>query len=179
MSTPIAKCLTTNDKLVSFMIEINEEIANEHLDDPHNIIEDNSILTLTSNDFDNLNDLPLIHPQLLDWDLPEHVPMDTFQNDDAFINYLGIQDDLPLGDHKAGYIIELNSATYFGEGVRPSSRKKINIKTKYGYHGENHVVVLFDPKKVKRKDVSKGENLSEASEDGRFNTLPMTTYEEK
>ena len=31
--------------------------------------------------------------------------------------------------------------------------------------GENHIVAMFEPKKSKNKDVSKGENLLEALED--------------
>ena len=38
--------------------------------------------------------------------------------------------------------------------------------------GENHIVAVLDPKKVKTKDVSKGENLSEAPEDEISNALP-------
>lgn len=45
--------------------------------------------------------------------------------------------------------------------------------------GENHNVTLSNPKKVKRKDTFDNENLSEAPEDGRFNTLPIKLYEEK
>lgn len=70
---------------------------------------------------------------------------------------------------------------YFGEGVGSSSHKNVKIKTNQGFYGENHIVALSDPKKVKRKDVSKGENLSEAPEapeDGRLDIF-STSDEEK
>ena len=38
-------------------------------------------------------------------------------------------------------------------------------------NGENHIVVVLEPKKVKPKDVSKGENLFEAPEDGILDML--------
>ncbi len=38
--------------------------------------------------------------------------------------------------------------------------------------GENHIVVVSDPKKVKTKDVSMGENLSEVPADEIFDVLP-------
>lgn len=75
------------------------------------------------------------------------------------------------------YTIELNSVAYFGEGVGPSSHKNVKIKTNQESYGENHTVALSDPKKVKRKDVSEGENLSEAPKDGRLDILPAS-YEE-
>ena len=38
--------------------------------------------------------------------------------------------------------------------------------------GENHIVVVYKPKKVKNKDVSKGENLPEAPEDEILGSFP-------
>ena len=46
-------------------------------------------------------------------------------------------------------------------------RKKKNRRS-----GENHIVAVLKPKKVKTKDVSKGENLSEVPEDEIFDALP-------
>ena len=42
---------------------------------------------------------------------------------------------------------------------------KIKKKKNRRSNGENHIVAVLEPKKVKIKDVSKGENLSEALED--------------
>ena len=45
---------------------------------------------------------------------------------------------------------------------------KLKKKKNRRSNGENHIVVVLDPKKVKTKDVSKGENLSEAPKDEIF-----------
>ena len=47
-------------------------------------------------------------------------------------------------------------------------KKKISRNT----NGENHIVVVLEPKIVKIKDVSKGENLSKAPTNEIFDALP-------
>ena len=49
---------------------------------------------------------------------------------------------------------------------------KIKKKKNRRSDAENHIVAVSEPKKVKIKDVSKGENLSEAPEDEIFDALP-------
>ncbi|MFA1657821.1 hypothetical protein ACDX31_27220, partial [Klebsiella quasipneumoniae] len=49
---------------------------------------------------------------------------------------------------------------------------KIKKKKNRRSDGENHIVAVSEPKIVKIKDVSKGENLSEAPEDEIFDALP-------
>ena len=49
---------------------------------------------------------------------------------------------------------------------------KIKKKKNRRSDGENHIVAVLEPKKVKTKDVSKGENLSEAPKDEIFDALP-------
>jgi len=100
-----------------------------------------------------------------------------FQNDDAYIDYMGLREHLPKGDHKAGFAIKLNTVAYFGEGAKPSSRK--NIKIKKGSEGENHRAAVSDHKTVKRKDVSEGENPTVAPDDGMLDTLPSDMYQER
>ncbi|GLJ21626.1 hypothetical protein SUGI_0402520 [Cryptomeria japonica] len=178
MRTPVPECATSDDNLDSFAIETDEESAINDLDNYLDIPKYNHIFTLDPANSKNIKGLPLVHHQLIDWDYEGPAQFDTFQNDEAVIDYLGIRDDLPPGDHKEGYTIELNNMAYFGEGVGPSSRKNVKIRTNQGSYGENHTVALSDPKKVKRKDVSEGENLSEAPEDGRLDILP-SSYEEK
>lgn len=46
--------------------------------------------------------------------------------------------------------------------------KKKNIRS----NAENHLLATLDQEKVKTKEISNGENLLEASGDGRFDTLP-------
>lgn len=179
MKTPIAECPSSGVNLHSYRIEANEESYSDDPDDCIEIPEDSCVFTLTPVDFENIDGLLLIHPQLIDWDQHEPPQLDTFQNDEAFNDYLGIRDDIPIEDHKEGFIIELDSVTYLGENAKPFSHKNIKIKTNHGSYGENHIVAVSDPKKVKRKDISEGENLSEVPQDGRFDTLPMTSCEEK
>lgn len=93
------------------------------------------------------------------------------------IEFLEIWDHIPSGDHKAGFAIKLNSTTYFGADAKPFNCKNITIK--HGSYGENHTVELVDPKKVKIKSVSKGENLFEAPADERFDILPSSTNQER
>ena len=54
------------------------------------------------------------------------------------------------------------------------------IKWKKNKHsdGENHIVAVSEPKKVKRKDVSDGENLSEAPEDEILDAL-LSHFQER
>ena len=49
---------------------------------------------------------------------------------------------------------------------------KIKKKKNRRFDGENHLVAVSEPKKVKTKDTSKGENLSEAPVDEIFDALP-------
>ena len=50
--------------------------------------------------------------------------------------------------------------------------KRKEKKKKRSSDGENHYVAVSEPKKVKSKDVPKGENLSEAPEDELLDSLP-------
>ena len=121
--------------------------------------------------------LPLLDPELIDWDSPPMPELDVFHNDDSIIDYLGIRDHLPLGDHKAGFPIELNDLAYFGEGAIPFSQKNIKIINRS--NGENHTVAVLDPKREKINDVSQGENLTEVPQDERNDTLPNYLYREE
>ena len=53
---------------------------------------------------------------------------------------------------------------YLNDTIKKKNNRRSN--------GENHIVVVSKPKKVKIKDVSKGENLSEALVDEIFDALP-------
>ena len=48
----------------------------------------------------------------------------------------------------------------------------IEKKKNTRFDGENHIVEISKPKKVKTKDISKGENLSKVPEDEIFDELP-------
>lgn len=136
-----------------------------------------SINTISAFETDPNDPMPLVHPELINWDSPDHPELDVFHNDDTIIDYLGIRDHLPPGDHKSGFLIELNDMAYFGESANPFSHKNIKIINRS--NGENHSVAVLDPKIVKRNDASDGENLSEAPDDGRIDTLPNYLYREQ
>lgn len=51
------------------------------------------------------------------------------------------------------------------------------MKEKNGSNGENHSMAVFDPKIVKIKNASDGENLIEPPKDGRFDILPQHYHE--
>jgi len=135
-----------------------------------------SIQTINESNLSS-DSLPLMHPELINWDLQGTLQLDMFQNDDAYIDYMELRDHLPTGDHKYGFAIELNIMAYFREGAKPSSRKNIKIKT--GSDGENYFAAVSDPKIVKIKDASDGWNPIVAPDDGRLDTLSNDMYQEK
>lgn len=136
-----------------------------------------SINTISAFEIDLNDPMPLVHPKLIDWDSLDHPELDVFHNDDAIIDYLRIRDHLPPGDQKSRFLIELNDMAYFRESANPFSHT--NIKIINIANGENQSVVVLDPKIVKRKDTFDGENLSEAPNDGRIDTLPNYLYREQ
>lgn len=77
------------------------------------------------------------------------------------------------GYHKAGFEVVLDTQAYYGETIDSLSRKMENMRLISQSHSENHYVALTNPKTIKIKDVSNGENLSEALEDEGFN-LPIS-----
>lgn len=88
---------------------------------------------------------------------------------------MGLQTNIPAGDHKVRFLMELEQEAYFGGEIESFSRKNERKNIKLRSPRENHLVALSDPKKRKIKDKSEGENLSKAPEDGRFN-LPISKY---
>lgn len=106
--------------------------------------------------------------------------LDQFQNDEAIAKFMVLQTSIPSGDHKEGFVMELEQEAYFGGEIVSSSHeiKKDNVKIRMRSPRENYYVVLSDPEKRKIKEKSKGENLFEVLEDGGFN-LPIFEYQEK
>lgn len=91
------------------------------------------------------------------------------------MEFMGLQIDIPIGDHKVGFIMELEQEAYFGGEIKPSSHKNERNNIKIQSPRENHIMVLLDLKKRKTKDAFKGENLPEEPKDGGFN-LPISEY---
>lgn len=100
--------------------------------------------------------------------------MDIFENDEAIAEFKGLREGIHHGDHKASFIIDLDVAAYFSETIPPSSRKneKNKIKNEWSL-GENHKAPSNQEKVKRNLDLSKGENLSKAPEDGGLNCLPI------
>lgn len=76
--------------------------------------------------------------------------------------------------------MELEQGAYFGGEIASSGHKNEmkNLNIKMRSPRKNHNVALSDYEKGKKKDVSQGENLSQAPKDGGFN-LPIIEYQEK
>jgi hypothetical protein len=85
---------------------------------------------------------------------------------------MGLRNNMPLGDHKVGFEVVLDKSTYYGGTIDSLSHKMKNMRLISRSHSENHSVALMNPKIVKRKDISNGENLFEVSKDEGFN-IPL------
>lgn len=52
--------------------------------------------------------LPLVHSHLIDWGQEDSPNLDWFKNDEAIVEFLGVREGFPYGDHKARFAIELD-----------------------------------------------------------------------
>ena len=129
----------------------------------------------------NLIDLPLTHPELIDWDQPSVVHVDEFSTEHALLKFMGAETPHKQPPPPSAYVYKLDPVGYFGE-EEISSRKiemKKEIKKQKGKRktsfGENSSRAPWDASKNERKikDVSDGENLSKAPEDGDFILPPQ------
>lgn len=79
--------------------------------------------------------------------------------------------DIPQGDHKAGFVMELYQGAYFWGHIVSSNHKNKpgNLKIKKRSPKEKHNVALSNLEEKKIKDAFEGENLSEEPDDGGFN----------
>lgn len=85
------------------------------------------MLSVSSPQFTNIGDgISLVYPQLVDWDHQGPLVLDTFQNDEAIVELMGLHEGIPSGDHKLGLSIDLDCMTYFGETAPFSSCKNKN-----------------------------------------------------
>jgi len=166
------RILTTGECILAEVATVSPNIDNvnemDHQDSFSDFVNffDSSICTIhtVTTLASSSNDLPLVYPELIDWDQWGPPIFDIATNDEAITEMMGFRDHFLLGDHRVGYIMELDMHAYFGETTPTSSHK--NIKIKNGSDGENCSVAVSDPKKEKTKDVSPSENLHEALGDG-------------
>lgn len=79
VKTPIAEFPSSDVDLDSFMIEADLESSSNDPDDCIEIPKDSCVFTLTHIDFENIHGLPLIHPQLIDWNQQEPPQLELFK----------------------------------------------------------------------------------------------------
>ena len=64
--------------------------------------------------------MPLVQPNLIDWDQQGPSIFDQFENDEAIAEFFELHEDIPQGAHISSFSIDLNIMAYFGEST-PSS----------------------------------------------------------
>ena len=103
--------------------------TSEHgANDPYD--SDTHIFTFDISLFNTDDDMPLVHPDLIDWDQQGPPTFDQFENDEAIAEFFELCEGMPQGDHKSGFSIDLNTLAYFGESTTSSSRKSENQEKK-------------------------------------------------
>lgn len=55
---------------------------------------------------------------------------------------MGLQDNIPCGDHKVGFIIELDTQEYYREMIESLSCKSEKLRIILRSLSENHIVAL-------------------------------------
>lgn len=98
-----------------------------------------SVFTLSTSSINFVytsNDMPLLYPQLIDWDQQGPLSLDLFKIDEAIAKFMGLRDRVPSGDHKDGFTIDLDTTAYYGDSTFPSSCKTKEVK-KNKFVGEN------------------------------------------
>ena len=90
----------------------------------------------------------------------------TFQNDYEIACYLNAIELVVSSTSES--IMSMSEPDIKYLSLKIKEKKKKNRCS----DGENHYVVVSKPKKVKRKDISKGENLFEAPKDEALDHLP-------
>ena len=124
----------------------------------------------------NLIDLPLAHPELIDWDQPSVVHVDEFYTEHMLLKFMGAKMPHKKPPPPSAFVYKLDPVGYFREeeiSRRKSEIKKENKKQKSKRKtssGENSPRV---PLNETKKDVSDGENLPEVPEDGDFILPPL------
>jgi hypothetical protein len=75
-------------------------------------------------------DLPLRHPELIDWDQPSIIHIDEFPSEDALLSFMGaIEQSRDQGQHSA-YVYKLDPKAYFGEEENFSRKNDTENKNK-------------------------------------------------
>ena len=78
----------------------------------------------------NLIDLPLTHPELIDWDQPSVVHVDEYSTEHMLLRFMGVETPhkwLPL---PSTYVYKLDLAGYFWEEEISSHKIEMKKETK-------------------------------------------------
>ena len=118
----------------------------------------------TVNAIEPVTTLSLTYPKLIDWNSNTTNEVLTFQNDYALTCYLNIVEPVTSSTSEHSVNMTKSNIKYLSHKIKKMKSRRFN--------GENQIVAVLKPKKVKTKDVSKGENLSEEPEDEIFDALP-------
>ena len=111
--------------------------------------------------------LPLVHPNLIDWSQRYQEPqLLTFHNDYEITCYLNAIEPVVSSTSESATSMTESDIKYLSHKIKRKEKKNKSSD------GENHYVAVSKPKKVKIKDVSKGENLPEAPTDEVLDSLP-------
>ena len=101
--------------------------------------------------------LSLAHPKLIDWNPNASNEVPTFQNEYVLACYLNAIELVMSSTNEQSINMTEAKIKYLSHIIKKKKCKRSD--------GENHIVAVSEPKKVKTKDVSKGENLSKAPVD--------------
>lgn len=147
------------------------------------LFKDTSLLMISTLSFETNNhqthEISLVYPQLIDYNQQGPPILDTFKNNEELSEFMELQGTIPYGDHKVGFDIILDTQAYYGETIESFSCKSENLRIISRSLSENHIVALSNPKIVKIKDISNGENLYEVLEDEGFNLPLSALHQEK
>lgn len=107
------------------------------LDITTKIFDNIAIRTFTAIDLTQSDDfLPLMHPELIDWDPIEPMNIPIFENDDAIVNFLCCDEPNTSENHKS------HNGTLGQEGFKYFNCKIENRSNRC--NGENHSMTTLD-----------------------------------
>jgi len=98
---------------------------------PYTSIFTLSSVSLTSTT--STQNVTLVYPKLINWDQQGSLVIDVFQNDEALAEFMELREGIPLGDHKAGFVMELEPTAYFGENAKSSILRCHSWVFTFGY----------------------------------------------
>ena len=123
------------------------------------------------NALEPVTSLSLQHPKLIDWNSSSLTSKFlTFQNDYALTYYLNTVEPVVSSTSEKSVSMIKGDINYLN--------RKIKWKKNKHSDGENHIMAMSEPKKLKRKDISDGQNLSEAPEDEILDAL-LSHFQER